>query len=386
MKSIRHTNTLFYYDGPQVFEARDAIGGHYVAVMSGPELRPETAAPSDGLSDRYLIAGVAPEQLRQFRVGTIDLRSLLVSSDDDERYVATARNGVENALELERLTTPLIESGYLPDEGFLLRDHASSTVLREARERNNLVVEIIAEPPEASVGHRIRANTLAGMLHHVQAMVRHAYRKARPHLGARTPQPTDALLDVVVPAAPGSFRVVLEAATMPDLFGDSDLELALPKVDALLEPAESPPETLEFVKDNRGHLVGSYLKLLRFLAENRTGLRYSWAAPNSETPTTRAVLERETRPLIEALSSVEKLAREVVVLEGSFDKFNRNTGLWGLLTEDGLYSGKIGEEGPSLDGLEVGGSYRFFCDEEIEEVLLTGREKRTLYLNQHERI
>ena len=98
------------------------------------------------------------------------------------------------------------------------------------------------------------------------------------------------------------------------------------------------------------------------------------------------MLERETGPLIEALSSVEKLAREAVVLEGSFDKFNRNTGLWGLSTEDGSYSGKIGEEGPSLDGLEVGGSYRFFCDEEIEEVSLTGRERRTLHLNRHERI
>ena len=311
---------------------------------------------------------------------------MLVGSDEDERYVATAGNGVENALEIERLTTPLVESGYLPDEGFRLHERASDGVLMEARERNNLVVEIIAEPPEASAGYRIRANTLAGMLHHVQAMVRHAYRKARRDHGAGGPRPTDALLDVVVPAAPGSFRVVLEAATMPDLFGDSDLKVAFPKVDALFEPAANPQETLAFVKDNRGHLAGSYLKLLRFLAENRTGLRYSWAAPNSEAPTRRAVLERETGPLIEALSSVEKLAREAVVLEGRFDKFNRNTGLWGLSAEDGSYSGKIGEEGPSLDGLEVGGSYRFFCDEEIEEVSLTGRERRTLHLNRHERI
>ena len=38
MKTVRYESTLFYYDGPQVFEARDAIGGHYVAVMvdSGP--------------------------------------------------------------------------------------------------------------------------------------------------------------------------------------------------------------------------------------------------------------------------------------------------------------------------------------------------------------
>ena len=64
MKTIRHTATLFYYDGPQVFEARDAIGGHYVAVMVEPQ----------GEQDRYLVAGVAPERLRQFRSGTLDLR------------------------------------------------------------------------------------------------------------------------------------------------------------------------------------------------------------------------------------------------------------------------------------------------------------------------
>jgi hypothetical protein len=52
MKTIRHTATLFYYDGPQVFEARDPIGGHYVAVM---------VEPQDG-KDRYLVTGVAPER------------------------------------------------------------------------------------------------------------------------------------------------------------------------------------------------------------------------------------------------------------------------------------------------------------------------------------
>ena len=138
MKSIRYTNTLFYYDGPQVFEARDAIGGHYVVVMVGSELHSETEAPPDGPSDRYLVAGVAPERLRQFRAGAIDLRSLLVGSDEEERYVATAGNGVENALELERLTTPLVESGYLPDEGFLLHEHASDGVLMEARRHERI--------------------------------------------------------------------------------------------------------------------------------------------------------------------------------------------------------------------------------------------------------
>ena len=107
--------------------------------MVGPEPHSEPAAPSGGPGDRYLVAGVAPDRLRQFRAGAIDLRSLLVGSDEDERYVATAGNGVESVLELERLTTPLVESGYLPDEGFLLHEHASDGVLMEARGRHERV-------------------------------------------------------------------------------------------------------------------------------------------------------------------------------------------------------------------------------------------------------
>jgi len=386
VKTVNYERMLFYYDEPQVFEARDAIGGHYVAVAISPEPRFGMAGPHDESARRFLVAGVAPELLRQFRAGAIDLRSLLIGSDENERYVSTTENSIEDALALERLTTPLDESGHLPDEGFLLHDDASEGVLREARERNNLIMEIIAEPPEAAVQHRIRAATLAGLLHHVQAMTRNAFHKARRDHGGRNHAPTTALLDVVVPAAPGSFRMMLEAAEIPDLFGKSSLEIALPQVDALFEVSGNPNETLALVRDNRGHFAGSYLHLLRFLADHRTGLRYSWAAPHSETPTKRVILERETRPLIEALTSVEMLATEEISLEGEFEKFNRSTGLWGLMTQDGPFSGKISDEGPSLDGLEVGGSYKFYCDEEIEESLLTGREKRTLYLKRHERM
>ena len=39
MRQIRCTCTLFYYDGPQVLEARDGIGGHYVAVLVSSDIR-----------------------------------------------------------------------------------------------------------------------------------------------------------------------------------------------------------------------------------------------------------------------------------------------------------------------------------------------------------
>ena len=375
MKHIQHTNTLFYYDGPQVFEARDAIGGHYVAVL----------APSDGVDDRYLVAGVNPERLRQFRSGEHDLRSLLVESDEEVRYLATAADGLDQPLTLERLPASFMVGELLPDFDFVLHDRpADDHVLSEARARNNLILELAVDPPEAAAEHRIRASTLAEMLLRVQSMIRHANRAVTKEHPARNRQPDEDMMDVVVPAAAGSFRIVLEAANLPDLFGDSVLGRALQRVDTLFRNTADPCETLEAARESRGHLAGAYLRLLRFLVERRTGLRYSWAEPKSERTSHRSVLQAEAGPLVEALSSVTDLGLEAVTLEGTFERFNRESGAWGLLTTDGQRLGKVRDGGASLDGLEVGGRYVFYCDEVIEEVDITGRESRTLYLNQHE--
>jgi len=127
MKTIRHTTTLFYYDGPQIFEARDAIGGHYIAVMVGTESG----------DDRYLVAGVEPERLRQFRRGMIDLRSLLLERQIPEWHLARASESSENDFVLEPQDGSLEKSGFLPESGFMLHDQpAEETTLREARERN----------------------------------------------------------------------------------------------------------------------------------------------------------------------------------------------------------------------------------------------------------
>ena len=385
MKSVHYKGTLFYYDGPQVFEARDAIGGHYAAVAVEPDVRPLSELPSSEGRERYLVVGVAPEQLRLFRGGEVDLHSLLVGSEEDERYTATTSAGIDGPLQLERLTGSLLDSGMLPDPGFLLHDRPSDGLVKEARQRNNLVLEVVAEPPEAATEHRIHAVTLAGLLQHVQTMVRSAHRAARKENPFAARQPNQDLLDVVVPAAAGSFCVLLEAAQNLDLLGKSEIATALPRVDRLFEHAASPDDTLAVIKENRGHLAGAYLKFLRFLEETQTGVHYSWALPNSEQPTIRGVAKRQAAPLVEVLSHVQKLGSEPITLEGTLEKFNRNTGMWGLLTAEGARSGKIEDGGPSLDGLEVGGSYRFYCDDEIKEVSVTGEEKHVLHLNRQEK-
>jgi hypothetical protein len=110
VKTVHHTATLVYYDGAQVFEARDRIGGHYVAVM---------VEPRDGL-DRYVVVGADPGKLSQFRRGGLDLRSLPLETGGEEWYIATPKGGVDDPIELEQQADPLSESEYLPESGFFL--------------------------------------------------------------------------------------------------------------------------------------------------------------------------------------------------------------------------------------------------------------------------
>lgn len=379
MKTIQYVQTLFYYDGPQVFEARDAIGGHYVAVMVEP----------GNEHDRYLVTGVVPEKLREFRCGTLDLRSLMLDCGDGAWHLATIVEGLDCPLRLLPQTASLLSSGFLPDAGFLL--HTSPTTelaLQEARARNNLVMEVAVEPPEAAQEHRIRVSTFAGLLVHIQTLVKHAYGAALRELSLESRRAIDRseahLLDVVISAAAGSFRVFLEAAKHPDMLGQSELERALGRVDALFANASNPVAALAAVKAHRGHLAGAYLRLLRFLVQHKTGLRYSWAQPSLIKSNSGGVTEAEAGLLIEAFSGISDLTSEAVELTGVLERADVVSGGWRLQTAEGPFSGKIKEGGPSLEGLKLGGSYRFSCLEEIEEIEATGREQGTLFLVERE--
>ena len=378
MRTIRHTKTLFYYDGPQVFEARDAIGGHYIGVM---------VEPDEG-EDRFLIKGTSPDSLRRFRSGALDLRNLLLDTVSDEWFLGTAPDGFGESFEITLRQEPIASSGFLPEPDFFLHDQVTEDeTLREARERNNLVMEVSVEPPEATFEHRIRVSTLAALLNHVQTVVKHAYGVALRDLSLETRRAIDKsdahLLDVVIPAAPGSFRVFFEASKETDLLGQSEMARALERVDQLFEHAADPARALAIVKEHKGHLAGAYLRLLKFLVETRTGIRYSWAEPGFSRPKAGSVSESQARPLVEALSGVSNLGAEQVSFVGKLEKGDTH-GTWRISSPEGDFSGKVRDGGPSMEGLKLGGTYRFSCLEEIEEVESTGREIRSLYLLEYE--
>ena len=110
MTTIHHTNTLFDYDGPQLFEASGDDGGQYLALLVGSE---------EG-TDRYLVVRVDSDVMNQFRTGAIELRSLLAFAGREQWYLVNSTN-LDEPLTLELQSSPISER-FLPDEGFTLAD------------------------------------------------------------------------------------------------------------------------------------------------------------------------------------------------------------------------------------------------------------------------
>ena len=374
MKKITPTEILDYYDGVDIFAGCDRIGGNYIGLRVSTEAN----------LDRYLVAGISPDRLRHFRSGRVDLRTLFMEADSDGWFITIADGASGEPLVLEPGSGPVVASGFLPQEDYFLEDMAvDDFVLQEAVERGNVVFEFSADPPESTQGHRMNAMTLAGLLTLVQTTVKHSYRKALIDLTDQTRGLIDSTtgheMDVVIPASPGSFRVLLEASNPPDMFGSGELVRALRKLDDVFGCLEDPESAPQLLQTYQGHLAGSCIKLVRFLSEHETGLKYGWADPAFSEVHYGGISEQLAHKLVDSFGDFTNLLTERVTISGVFVRVNVPTGEWGLLTEDGRKIGKLNNESPRLDGLITGKTYRFGCIEDVEVDPL-GNERHTLYL------
>jgi hypothetical protein len=388
MKDVLFTKVLLYCDGPQIVEAQDDIGGSYIALL---------VDDCDGF-DRYLICGIHPRKLRNFRVGNTDLRSILVESSTPEWGLVTVNDNARDLPMRPEARTGPIDAAFLPDEGFFLHEtHAiTDEALVKAHERNNLVLEVIVEPPESASEHRIHAETLAGLLINIQTLIKHSYRRVVRDLPSDLRALIDTQdgyrMDVFVPAVAGSFGIWLEscdshvALSNTDLFSESPLHKALDIVDTFVSHRDDASETIELARTYKGHLSGSYLRLLKFLKKNNTGLSYRWATPLSNTSKSGSLSINRVVDLLTALSGMSDLGTEEVELRGTVDKADSTGKSWRIRDGSTTYSGSVKDDGPDLEGIVIGEHYLFKCLERIEAIEGTGKEQRSLFLIEREKL
>lgn len=137
VKTISHRDTLIRHDGVVLFEARDSIGGHYIALNArhsiGGHRADSTDDDPDG-EDSYAVVGVSPQSLRRFRAGALDLKSLMREMPEGVWYIARPKAAVAAApIALHPQTAPISQANVLPDDGFTLYDRfIDDLAIREA--------------------------------------------------------------------------------------------------------------------------------------------------------------------------------------------------------------------------------------------------------------
>jgi len=361
--------TLLYYDGIQIFEGRDRIGGKYVGVAI--ELI-ESKEPA------FAIVGVAPTQLQQFRLGQIDLLAIMEARGGDPWFLGeleTTEDGLAFVMAEDR-SGPIPDT-YLPESGlFILHafDPSNEDVITEAAARSTLALELKIQSQIPSDEHRIRATDLSGLLVNFQSLVKNAYRKITATVGRANKafDSLSSLLDVAVPAKPGSFKMILVPAQQNDLFGDADVGRGLELIDELLSSVDDPQATLERVKKYTGHTASSLVKLIRFIVEQNLTIKYSWTSPHGGNVSSRTITQREAVPLLDLLSSTENLQIERFAVTGRLTVLNINSESWRIdsLDSSDHFIGKCAP-GVTVSGLTGGEVYTFVCEEKIEEVAAT---------------
>jgi hypothetical protein len=182
---------------------------------------------------------------------------------------------------------------------------------------------------------------------------------------------------------PGSFRILFESSKGPDWYQWVELRRALEKLDEITDNAGSPEKALITLKQNKGHLAGTYIKLLEFLIETKTEFSYKWSSPDLVGARGRTITQKEAAPLLELFKSTKELGIETVDLHGCLreaDSTNRHWRLESIGDDKKTYSGKVKDGCPNVSNLTIDKIYRFHCEEKIDEVVGTSREIRTLLL------
>lgn len=384
-RRIRHKETLIYYDGPQLFLARDQVSAQYLCLL----------VEDKGDFDKFLCVPVSSERLKDFYLGEFDLRKIYEQPESDELFYAEVKESIEEVFQLFPLSLNNLPSEWLPDSGFIFKkdNTKQEIIVEEAIDRNRAIVHFSLNPPESRYETKIHTLHLAEALIDYQSLVKHAYRKIISKLNAPKRKELDLPeyynLDVIA-FSNGSFTVHLQSIRQADMLGYIHVSEALKKIDEITQQIDNPDAALLIIQENKGHFANAYLKLLELAVKHESSLSYQWTTPELKRPVYGSISAKQAAPLYELLNTKQELTVEQIELAGKVIKADYKRGAWTLhsIEDDKDYNGVISDgSGLSLSGFVIEEqTYKFFCEERVEEVLGTGKERTIITLKSYEKI
>lgn len=373
---IGKTRTLLYYDGPVLFVGEDLVGTNYLCLL----------IEKSEDRDKYICVPISPKRLSCIILGDTDLREAYESPEIQNYYYLDILDSAPEDMFLNIIRREDIDKKWYPNSGSYLikvtEQEKRETIVKDAVVRKTAVIHLSLSPPESISEHVISTLILVKGLHLFQNMVRVSFKKAiqglPKDLKAKLDMPDNYMTEVYA-FSPGSFRVHLKAKSYADIFGRTDIERGLELIDEIIKFADDPDKTIEWLKQNRGHLANYYIRLLEFIIENNSPISYSWTTPYLRKVKTSSMHKRQALPIYEKALAIKELGIEIFEFVGEFTKVDIEKYLWTVKRDEDEthFSGIIkGESDISLKGVTAGiQKYRFTIEEKIEESEVTGKEK-----------
>ena len=361
-------DVISYSDGPEIIEALDRNGGHFIGLVSD----------SDTFTFKVLLVGVPPSEINRFRVGEVDLRSLVETAAPYGWYICETDDlslGIEAIGQAHSIPDDL-----LPSTGGFLRDgmDKEDAVLRRATERQNFVVLLKFEPKDHHRQHRMNLRSyadLVGELHDLIAVSGTSGFSGR----MRTEIRKKVCVDVVVSPKEGSLELFLEASNPDnDMFNPHmHLVQAFERIDNAMT-SNITESSIKELSEKLGHEFAiGLIALLKKIEASEIDFNYFWTEPRHESVGGNAIKLADAKAM---LAIVDEKSESILYSKpraytGAFVQFYTKTGKWGLLTESGQHvvgDSEGSDSGSLLAGLVVDETYTFRC----EEILTFGQAWR----------
>lgn len=369
MKTIKMILTLLDYDYPQVFIAIDAIETQYICMV----VEIHDHEPS------FLCTPISRQRKSALCSGKIDLLQAYASPEIEEFYVAKPSNLTE-PFQIERADFSECPGYYLPDAGLVFS--CEDEVLNKAQELGATVSYASLSVPEAKVEPRIRSRKLSEFLRIYQNVLKNLARWSAKQVGKAIPKSEDPYETDVFGFCHGSFTVQVRSAEPCDLLGENRaLSAALSKLNEFLDTASNPDDAIQFLQSVKGHTASSLIGLLNFIADNECPLKNSWSTPGMYESRTSQIRVASAKNVIDKCRLREDLSTEIIDITGVVDSADVTRRTWKIISNEAAYSGSISDTSNiNLSGIVMGDHYKFICEEKIETIHGTGKERKLLNL------
>jgi hypothetical protein len=379
MKKVKYIETVIYYDVPQLFIVEDEVNLKYLCVLA--EHSEETF--------NSLCVPISNNRLRLIKEAQYDIGLAFKEPEINEYFLLSIKNESDE-LSLNNLLFENITPHWFPELDFFypIEETVTEEIVEESIKKFRGIIHLSLNPPESASENKINTQRLSSALAYFQSLIKQAHKKAISTLKEKSKYLDPEYFETeVFSFSPGSFKVHIQSKQTADFFGFSSISLALNKIDELLRNPDDLAGSIEIMKQNKGHLISSLIHLLDFIIKNETPITYNWTTPEIKKPQIKSISKTNAEKLYVELTKVEEMSSEEIILLGKVIKADSKYGTWAILNEEDnrIYNGLLSDKYPvTLSGIiieEV--KYKFICEEILEDVFSSGKEKRKIYLKEY---